>query len=78
MTPRNTLAEHYGIMQADEIVEQLRAAGYIIVRKGAIGQAQREAVAAWREDNANHSGGWYREAEMGLAQHTWADEFGAR
>jgi hypothetical protein len=31
----------------------LRAAGWIIVREGSIGAAQREAVAAYREDNDN-------------------------
>lgn len=49
-SPSEILAQDVGIMRADELISQLRAAGYIIVRKGAIGQAQREAVAQWRED----------------------------
>ena len=38
---------------AVQCVAALRAAGYLIVREGAIGAAQREAVAAYREDNDN-------------------------
>lgn len=53
MTPLTALATEYGAMKADEIVSVLRAAGYIIVDKGAIGRAQREAVAQVREDNDN-------------------------
>ena len=36
---------------AGEIVQALRREGWIVVRKGAIGAAQREAVAQYREDN---------------------------
>ena len=45
---------------AVQCVAALRAAGYLIVREGAIGAAQREAVAAYREDNddAWHSSPW--------------------
>lgn len=38
---------------AVQCVAALRAAGWIIVREGALGAAQREAVAAYREDNDN-------------------------
>lgn len=48
----DALTTVYGKLWADSIVRTLRAAGFIIVRKGAIGQAQREAVAAYREDLA--------------------------
>lgn len=36
-----------------ESIELLRHYGYIIVDKGAIGRAQREAVRQWEEDNGN-------------------------
>lgn len=38
---------------ATHAINMLRDAGYIIVRRGAIGEAQREAVAQYREDNDN-------------------------
>lgn len=47
------LAATIGVPLAKDALRELRAAGYIIVRRGAIGQAQREAVAAYREDNAS-------------------------
>lgn len=36
---------------ARNTISDLNAAGYIIVSKGAIGAAQREAVAQYKEDN---------------------------
>lgn len=53
MTPRTALAEVYGAIQADDILAALKRAGLVIVDKGAIGRAQREAVRQWEEDNDN-------------------------
>jgi hypothetical protein len=39
---------------AAQVVAGLNTAGYIIVEKGSIGRAQREAVAAYREDRPRH------------------------
>lgn len=46
---------------AAQCVAALRASGWIIVRKGAIGEAQREAVRQWEEDNADKRTEDYRE-----------------
>lgn len=45
---------------AVQLVAALRAAGWIVVKEGAIAAAQREAVAAYREDNGNDHGNPYR------------------
>ena len=52
MTPQDIIDGHTTRQGAD-IIEALNTAGYIIVRKGAVGQAQREAVAQYQEDAAN-------------------------
>lgn len=46
-----TLADVYGKGWAENITRVLDDAGYIIVPKGAIGAAQREAVAQYKEDD---------------------------
>ena len=50
MTPRTALATEYGPLQADDILRTLRKAGYIVVDKGAVGRAQREAYYEALED----------------------------
>ena len=49
MSPQNVLAERVGAMDAAALINDLKAAGYIIVGKDAIARAQREAVAQERE-----------------------------
>ena len=52
MTPLTALADATDIYTARNVMETLRKAGYIIVDKGAIGRAQREANAEadeWRD-----------------------------
>lgn len=46
----SVLAMEYGTMKADEIMSVLRASGYIVVERGAIGRAQREAYYEALED----------------------------
>lgn len=50
MTSYEVIADYVGAAKAYEVVADLNRAGYIIVDKGAIGRAQREAVAAHCED----------------------------
>lgn len=52
-TPTEVLAAAYGKLWADSVVRVLRTSGYIIVRKGAIGMAQDEAVRQYKADNDN-------------------------
>ena len=47
------LEKVYGKLWADSIVRTLRNAGFLIIEKGAIGKAQREAVRQYQEDNDN-------------------------
>lgn len=46
----DVLAAAIGVPLAKDALRELREAGYIIVRKGAIGQAQREAYYEALED----------------------------
>jgi len=48
-------------------METLRKAGYIIVRKDAIERAQREAVAAFREDSGEHESAVYIARKLAAA-----------
>ena len=50
MTPRTALAEVYGAIQADDILAELKKAGWIVVRKDAIKLAQAHAR-AYANDN---------------------------
>jgi len=51
--PRDVIATHVGRITASMIIDSLHDAGYIIVERGAIGRAQREAVRQYQEDNDN-------------------------
>lgn len=50
MSPEATIATATDIYTARLVLDALKAAGWIVVDKGAIGRAQREAVRQWRED----------------------------
>lgn len=50
MSPKDVIAGRIGQARAAALIEDLLEAGFVIVDRGAIGRAQREAVAQFKED----------------------------
>jgi hypothetical protein len=50
MSPTEVMASRVGWLEAAALVQDLLREGWLIVDRGAIGRAQREAVAQERED----------------------------